>query len=162
MTTPTPRTDSLDESLRVRAEVMLRNRQPASEIVKMCSEAMFNHARQLEQELNSWKAAHDNQVNLRRALMDRPDLKERAILVMKLQQERDEARELVRLLEDNPETYEDLLKERDQLRKIADETKTAILLVLESANNITEACERLRPVLLSINQLTHVKQKETK
>lgn len=34
-----------------------------------------------------WKASHDNQVHLKRTLMDRPDLKERATLVVKMSQE---------------------------------------------------------------------------
>lgn len=38
----------------------------------------------LKQERDHWKAAHDNQVNLRRALVDRPDLKERAVAVAAL------------------------------------------------------------------------------
>lgn len=42
-----------------------------------------------ERERDKWKASHDNQVNLRRALMDRPDLKERAFLVQGLATERD-------------------------------------------------------------------------
>lgn len=42
---------------------------------------------ELEKERDSWKASHDNQVKLRRELMDRPDLKERATLVTKLHDE---------------------------------------------------------------------------
>ncbi len=38
-------------------------------------------------ERDMWKANHDNQVNLRRMLMDRPDLKERAELIQKLMAE---------------------------------------------------------------------------
>lgn len=50
-----------------------------------------NHARltALAEEGGKWKANHDNQVALRRALMDRPDLKERAALVERLAAERD-------------------------------------------------------------------------
>jgi len=44
----------------------------------------------LREERDAWKASHDNQVNLRRALMDRPDLKERANLVSALAEERDQ------------------------------------------------------------------------
>lgn len=39
------------------------------------------------EEVEKWKANHDNQVTLRRMLMDRPDLKERAALVSKLADE---------------------------------------------------------------------------
>lgn len=44
----------------------------------------------LREERDAWKASHDNQVNLRQALMDRPDLKERANLVSALAEERDQ------------------------------------------------------------------------
>lgn len=45
----------------------------------------------VERERDKWKANHDNQVKLRRALMDRPDLAERAKLVQKLSSELDAA-----------------------------------------------------------------------
>lgn len=48
-------------------------------------------AAQAEVDRDMWKANHDNQVALKRALMDRPDLKERAALVEKLAAERDDA-----------------------------------------------------------------------
>lgn len=41
----------------------------------------------LQKEIDKWKASHDNQVKLRRMLMDRPDLKERAKLVSGLTEE---------------------------------------------------------------------------
>lgn len=41
----------------------------------------------LQKEIDKWKASHDNQVKLRRMLMDRPDLKERAKLVSRLTEE---------------------------------------------------------------------------
>lgn len=43
--------------------------------------------RKLSRDRDAWKASHDNQVKLRRALMDRPDLKERATLVQKMADE---------------------------------------------------------------------------
>ncbi len=42
-------------------------------------------------ERDMWKASHDNQVNLRRMLMDKPDLKERAELIQKLMAEKESA-----------------------------------------------------------------------
>jgi NTP pyrophosphatase (non-canonical NTP hydrolase) len=50
------------------------------------------------EEAHRWKANHDNQVKLKAALMDRPDLQERARLVTRLAAERDAAvQELERL-----------------------------------------------------------------
>jgi hypothetical protein len=46
---------------------------------------------ELVKDRDRWKSSHDNQVNLRRALMDRPDLKERAALVAKLQNRAEKA-----------------------------------------------------------------------
>ncbi len=46
---------------------------------------------ELTKERDKWKASHDNQVNLRRILMDRPDLKERANLVQKLIEEKEDS-----------------------------------------------------------------------
>lgn len=43
----------------------------------------------LEKERNVWKANHDNQVAIRRTLIDRPDLKERSDSMIKLTSERD-------------------------------------------------------------------------
>ncbi len=43
--------------------------------------------KKLTRDRDAWKASHDNQVKLRRALLDRPDLKERAALVQKLADE---------------------------------------------------------------------------
>ena len=47
---------------------------------------------QAEAERDAWKANHDNQVAIKRAIMDRPDLGDRAASVMALVAERDEAR----------------------------------------------------------------------
>jgi hypothetical protein len=52
------------------------------------------HAEDLERERDEWKAAHDNQVKLKRIISDRPDLKERAKLVAELIKERDEWKEV--------------------------------------------------------------------
>ncbi len=43
--------------------------------------------KKLTRDRDAWKASHDNQVKLRRTLMDRPDLKERAALVQKMEDE---------------------------------------------------------------------------
>ena len=40
--------------------------------------------REVEAERDQWKANHDNQVELKRALMDRPDLGDRAVTVQKI------------------------------------------------------------------------------
>lgn len=53
---------------------------------------LLDLCRKIELERDKWKAAHDNQVNLKRMLMDRPDLKERARLIEQLCEERDELR----------------------------------------------------------------------
>jgi len=53
-----------------------------------------NTVAELRKERDMWKANHDNQVQMRRTLMDRPDLKERAKLVQELIAERDELRAL--------------------------------------------------------------------
>lgn len=60
--------------------------------------AVWNLCRDLERELeearkqrDKWKANHDNQVAINRALRDRPDLGERAKLVDALIKQRDEA-----------------------------------------------------------------------
>lgn len=47
----------------------------------------------LQAELLHWKANHDNQVKLKAAIASRPDLQDRAELVKRLEQERDDARE---------------------------------------------------------------------
>jgi len=66
-----------------------------------CATVPTEFARKLERERDAWKASHDNQVELKRLLMDRPDLKERAKLISELR------------------------AERDQLRKVADELRGA-------------------------------------
>ncbi len=60
-------------------------------------------ARKLERERDEarkkaamWKANHDNQVALKSAIIQRPDLKDRAERVQMLIAERDEARRLIR------------------------------------------------------------------
>jgi hypothetical protein len=61
-------------------------------VADICKEKMLEAEvanLKLERKCNSWKAAHDNQVKLKRIISDRPDLKERAKLVAKLIEERD-------------------------------------------------------------------------
>jgi len=72
----TPRTDTAIENM---------IREGWDDLSELC--------RELEMECNSWKAAHDNQVELKRIISDRPDLKERAKLVADLIEERDSWRE---------------------------------------------------------------------
>jgi len=75
-------------------------------------------ARKLERERDSWKAAHDNQVNLKRIISDRPDLKERAKLVADLIEERNGWREAAYALgEALPPSWETLQPPAEQLRK---------------------------------------------
>jgi hypothetical protein len=45
---------------------------------------LLSFCRKLERERDSWKAAHDNQVKLKRIISERPDLKEHAKLVAEL------------------------------------------------------------------------------
>lgn len=47
---------------------------------------------QFRAERDMWKSNHDNQVAIKRAVLDRPDLKERATLVQALISERDQLR----------------------------------------------------------------------
>tara|TARA_B110000495_G_C22774718_1_gene453296 strand:+ start:71 stop:322 length:252 start_codon:yes stop_codon:yes gene_type:complete len=47
----------------------------------------LKNAQALIDERDKWKAAHDNQVELKRIISARPDLGDRAILVEKLMQE---------------------------------------------------------------------------
>jgi len=57
-------------------------------------EALAKHAKEraevAEKDRDHWKANHDNMAEIKRAVLDRPDLKERAGLVMKLIAEREE------------------------------------------------------------------------
>jgi hypothetical protein len=71
-------------------------------------------ARPLERERDKWKAAHDNQVNLRRMLMDRPDLKDRAELVSQIS-EKNEL--LERQRNKGIETISALAEELDESRQ---------------------------------------------
>ena len=62
------------------------------------SELLRDHAKQLEAAAKFWKNSHDNQVNLRRTLMDRPDLGDRARRIAELL-------DRIKLLEDNILNY---------------------------------------------------------
>jgi len=86
---------------------------------------LLDSCQKLEQERDKWKAAHDNQVNLKRMLMDRPDLKERSMMIEKL------------------------IAERDQLRKVCDELANIIYFhslrpqnSLDSYNSLPHVIER--------------------
>lgn len=104
----TPRTDQLDYG-------MLPDCQPS--VIYDC---MFRHARILERELNearaeaaTWKANHDNQVALKSAIIQRPDLGDRSERVQSLIQERDALCKALELIEDRfvdgENTYDDWL-----------------------------------------------------
>ena len=66
------------------AELELHAPQPAGYFIQ---QAINSATAPLQKEIDKWKASHDNQVKLRRMLMDRPDLKERATLVSGLIEE---------------------------------------------------------------------------
>jgi len=81
-------------------------------------------AEKLERERDSWKAAHDNQVKLKRIISDRPDLKERAKLVAELIEERDGWREAAYALgEAIPASWEELQPPAAQLAKFKEMVK---------------------------------------
>lgn len=55
-----------------------------------CSEAeeeFWARIKELESQVNHWKSNHDNQKTLKSQLMDRPDLKDRAASIQKLQEQ---------------------------------------------------------------------------
>jgi len=66
---------------------------------------MVEHSAKLERERDRWKKAHDNQVNLKIIINDRPDMKERTKFVAKLIKERDGCREALETLQKDIETY---------------------------------------------------------
>ena len=85
---------------------------------------MTDFARRLERERDEWKAAHDNQVSLKRIISDRPDLKERAKLVAELIEERDGWREAAYSLgEAIPASWESLQPPAAQLVKFKEMVK---------------------------------------
>lgn len=61
---------------------------------------------QLTAERDHWKANHDEAVRVKRTLLDRPDLAERATLVQELIRERDEAVARVKSLSEQTEFAE--------------------------------------------------------
>lgn len=69
---------------------------------------------QLRAERDAWKAAHDNQVNLRRILMDRPDLQDRAKRMTELLAELAASQQQVAALRDSLAA---VTKERDVMRE---------------------------------------------
>jgi hypothetical protein len=83
----TPETDAIAKGIgRIYAET--RGRETSTiEFVERVQVFIDDTAGKLERERDEWKASHDNQVNIRRALMDRPDMKERAELVVQMQNE---------------------------------------------------------------------------
>ena len=68
-------------------------------------EAKDKRIAELESQVNHWKSNHDNQKTLKSQLMDRPDLKDRAASIQKLQER------IVQLELDN----ESLRQERNNL-----------------------------------------------
>ena len=67
-------------------------RQPTAADLLMCPDNVQEAYAQLRAERDMWKSNHDNQVAIKRAVLDRPDLKERATLVQALISERDQLR----------------------------------------------------------------------
>ena len=65
-------------------------RQPTAADLLMCPDNVQEAYAQLRAERDMWKSNHDNQVAIKRAVLDRPDLKERATLVQALISERDQ------------------------------------------------------------------------
>lgn len=63
-----------------------------------CVEQLSDMLAKVTAERDKWKASHDNQVELKRILTDRPDLKERAASMQKLIAERDSLREQLETL----------------------------------------------------------------
>jgi len=61
-------------------------------IIGEALDAICDHVEKLERERNEWKANHDNQVELKRAIACRPDMAERAPMVEKLMSERNRAK----------------------------------------------------------------------
>ena len=153
---PTPETDNC-------ARVYQAAGMPAAHRV------LSDLCQKLELERDKWKAAHDNQVNLKRMLMNRPDLKERSVMIEKLIAERDKAKELLshfithyEALDYSEATLDELekiavdlwsvVKERDQLRKVVDEL----------ANIIYFHSLRPQNALDGYNQLPHIQERKTK
>lgn len=103
----TPETDHLENGLGTAAEMihptfwaftrtLERERDEARDAAKKAKayKRVLKEANaQLKRERDSWKAAHDNQVELKRIISDRPDLKELSKLVAELIEERDGSRE---------------------------------------------------------------------
>ena len=90
----------------------------AAEKAKAYKRVLKETNARLKRERDSWKAAHDNQVELKRIISDRPDLKERAKLVAELIKERDGWREAAYSLgEAIPASWETLQPPAEQLRK---------------------------------------------
>lgn len=81
-------------------------------------------ARKLEQELDIWKANHDNQVELKRILMDRPDLGGRGTMLVALVAERDQLRNEIETLHIRHAAVmlhtQSVVEENTQLRKVCD------------------------------------------
>lgn len=88
---PTPETDA--------ASWVETNRANALTLASF-SEKLERQRDEARKEAAMWKANHDNQVKLKAALMDRPDLGDRARKVVSLAKERDEAREIAKELRD--------------------------------------------------------------
>ncbi len=84
-------------TLKLRADQADTLSTKVTELEALRSEAaQLSH--QFRNERDQWKANHDNQVALKAALLDRPDLKERAALVQSLAAERDHLRAEVEAL----------------------------------------------------------------
>ena len=125
----TPRTDTAIENM---------IREGWDDLSELC--------RELEMECDSRKAAHDNQVELKRIISDRPDLKERAKLVAELIEERDSWREAAyALAEALPPSWEELQPPAAQLAKF----KEMVALQNEKTKNMrTTKVEAFVPTII--------------
>jgi uncharacterized coiled-coil DUF342 family protein len=67
--------------------VVRKTGQSACFLATEAEKEFWARIKELEQEVVHWKSNHDNQVKLKAQLMDRPDLKDRAASIQKLQEE---------------------------------------------------------------------------
>ncbi len=131
MNTPTPETDALQQAFNDDDSTA----QNAHTLQHYCD--MADLARKLERERDMWKANHDNQVELKRTLMDRPDLGERA------------------------KRMQELIAERDQLRKVCDAGHEILHWYIKEYGMPKWGFEfdKLKAIDKAYNQLPHVKEK---
>ena len=95
--TPTPRTQAARSNVDTYADQYLFSHSTDGEWVRYeVSEQLERELADMTKDRDEWKANHDNQVAINRALRDRPDLGERAKLVDALTKQRDALAEALR------------------------------------------------------------------